>query len=73
MPALGGRALPFSEAVRAGDLLFLSGQIGNLPGTLELAPGGIGPETRQTLENVGAILARHGASWRDVVRWSGGR
>jgi reactive intermediate/imine deaminase len=68
MPALGGRALPFSEAVRAGDLLFLSGQIGNLPGTLELAPGGIGPETRQTLENVGAILARHGASWRDVVR-----
>ena len=68
MPPLDGRALPFSEAVRVGELLFLSGQIGNLPGTLQLAPGGIGPETRQTMENVGAILARHGASWTDVVR-----
>ena len=68
MPPLDGRALPFSEAVRVGELLFLSGQIGNLPGTLQLAPGGIGPETRQTMENVGAILARHGASWSDVVR-----
>ena len=68
MPPLGGRSLPFSEAVRAGDLLFLSGQIGNLPGTLELAPGGIAAETRQTMENIGAILGRHGASWSDVVR-----
>ena len=68
MPALGGRALPFSEAVRVGDLLFLSGQIGNPTGKPELVPGGIGPETRQTMENIGAILERHGASWSDVVR-----
>jgi reactive intermediate/imine deaminase len=68
MPALEGRRLPFSEAVRVGDLLLLSGQLGNLPGTLELAPGGIGPETRQALENVAAVLARRGATLADVVK-----
>jgi 2-iminobutanoate/2-iminopropanoate deaminase len=41
--------LPFSEAVRAGDTLYLSGQIGIKPGTLDLAPGGITGEARQTL------------------------
>ncbi len=60
--------LPFSEAVRAGDLLFLSGQIGNVPGKLELVPGGIVPEASQTLENIKAILSRHGASLGDVVK-----
>lgn len=60
--------LPFSEAVRAGDLLFLSGQIGNAPGTWDLVPGGIEAETRQTLENVGAILERHGSSFDRVVK-----
>jgi reactive intermediate/imine deaminase len=68
MPPVAGRSLPFSEAVRVGDLLFLSGAIGTLPGTLELAPGGIGPETRQTMENLGETLSRHGATWSDVVR-----
>jgi len=38
-------ALPFSEAVRVGDMLYLSGQIGIVPGTTELVPGGIGGET----------------------------
>jgi 2-iminobutanoate/2-iminopropanoate deaminase len=65
---LGGRSLPFSEAVRVGDLLLLSGQIGNRPGSLELVPGGIGPETRQAMENLGAVLARQGASFADVVK-----
>jgi 2-iminobutanoate/2-iminopropanoate deaminase len=60
--------LPFSEAVRAGDFLFLSGQIGNVPGTLKLEPGGLEPEARRTLDNIRAILARHGATLDDVVK-----
>ncbi len=67
-PAL--RALPFSEAVRAGDFLFLSGQIGNAPGTLEPVPGGIKAEARQAMENTKAVLGRHGASMDDVVKCS---
>jgi len=59
---------PFSEAVRAGDLLFLSGMLGNKPGTSELAPGGIQPETRQTLENIKAAVLRHGGAMDRVVK-----
>ena len=62
------RTLPFSDAVRVGDLLFLSGKIGNVPGTMELAPGGIQGETRQTLENIKASLTRLGATMDDVVK-----
>ena len=62
------KKMPFSEAVRVGDMLLVSGQIGNVPGTLTLAPGGIGPETRQTFRNIAAILERHGASLKDVVK-----
>jgi len=60
--------LPFSDAVRVGNILYLSGQIGNVPGTLELVPGGIGEETRQTLENIRTILERHGSSLDHVVK-----
>lgn len=60
--------LPFSEAVRVGGFLILSGQIGNLPGTRELAPGGIVGESRQMMDNIQAALARHGASMDDVVK-----
>jgi reactive intermediate/imine deaminase len=67
-PSAAGRSLPFSEAVRVGSLLFLSGQLGTRPGTLELVPGGIGPETRQTLENIRAVLERHGSSLGRVVK-----
>lgn len=61
-------ALPFSEAVQVGDLLFLSGQIGNVPGTLDLVPGGIVPESKQTLDNIQAVLARHDSSFDNVVK-----
>ncbi len=61
-------ALPFSEAVRVGDILYLSGQIGIVPGTTELVPGGIGGETRQALENIKAILERNGSSLDRVVK-----
>jgi 2-iminobutanoate/2-iminopropanoate deaminase len=62
------RGMPFSEAVQVGNLLIVSGQIGNVPGKVELVPGGIGPESRQALENIRAILERHGASMQDVVK-----
>ena len=60
--------LPFSSAVRAGDTLYLSGNIGNLPGTLELAAGGIEGETRQTMDNIAATLEAFGSSTDDVVK-----
>lgn len=60
--------LPFSEAVRDGDLLFVSGQIGNPPGTLELVPGGMRAEAAQALENVRAIVERHGSGMNQVVK-----
>ena len=65
-PAL--KALPFSEAVRAGDLLFVSGEIGSQPGKMALVPGGITPEARQAIENVREVLQRHGATLADVVQ-----
>ena len=60
--------LPFSEAVRAGHMLYLSGQIGIDPATSKLAEGGIAAETRQTLENIKASLEKHGSSMAEVVK-----
>jgi reactive intermediate/imine deaminase len=63
---VGGFRLPFSAAVRIGDVLYLSGQIGTrADGTL---PEGIEAQTRQTMDNVGAVLAQAGLGWRDVFR-----
>ena len=67
-PALEGRNLPFAEGVRVGHLLFLSGKIGNLPGTLQLAPGGIQGETRQTMENIKTTVEQFGSSMDKVVK-----
>jgi 2-iminobutanoate/2-iminopropanoate deaminase len=60
--------LPYSDAVRLGDTLWLSGAIGQIPGTRELVPGGITAETRQTLENIKRNLEAHGSSMDDVVK-----
>lgn len=60
--------LPFSEAVKVGNLLILSGRIGNIPGTLELASGGIQGETRQAMENIKATVEKYGASMDQVVK-----
>ncbi|NNE05825.1 MAG: RidA family protein [Xanthomonadales bacterium] len=60
--------VPFSEAVRVGHMLYLSGMIGNKPGTSQLAEGGIGGETRQTMENIKAVLEKHGSSMDEVVK-----
>lgn len=66
-PVPGDRALPFSEAVRVGNMLYLSGQLGT-DSTGRLVPGGIGPETRQTLKNIAEVLERHGSSLEHVVK-----
>lgn len=60
--------LPFSAAVRVGNVLYLSGQMGTIAGKLELVEGGIEAETRQTLANMKAILERHGSSLDRVVK-----
>lgn len=60
--------LPFSEAVRVGHMLYLSGQLGFDPETSSLVEGGIGPETRQTLDNIKATLEKHGSSMAEVVK-----
>jgi 2-iminobutanoate/2-iminopropanoate deaminase len=60
--------LPFSSAVRAGDTLYLSGNIGNISGTMDLAEGGITGETRQTMDNIANVLKEFGSSLDDVVK-----
>lgn len=58
----------FSPAVRTGDLVFLSGTIGNRPGTREVVSGGIVPETEQALTNIRTLLEEIGLSLTDVVK-----
>jgi len=60
--------LPFSDAVRVGNMLYLSGKIGNIPGTRNLAEGGIAGETRQALENIKDSLEKYGSSMDEVVK-----
>lgn len=67
-PGMENLDLPFSAAVRVGDTLYLSGMIGNVPGTMELAPGGIQGQTRQALENIKATLEHVGSSMDNVVK-----
>ncbi len=59
---------PFSEAVRVGNMLYLSGQIGFDPKTGALAPGGIAEETKQAMENIKATLDKYGSSMDQVVK-----
>jgi 2-iminobutanoate/2-iminopropanoate deaminase len=67
-PAIEALQLPFSEAVRVNDTLYLSGKLGNMPGTHKLIAGGIAAETRQTLENIRTTLERHGSSLEQLVK-----
>src|SRR5881628_550005 len=60
--------LPFSSVVRVGNMLYLSGQIGNVPGTRQLADTGIAGQTRQALENIKAVLAAAGSSLDRAVK-----
>ncbi len=60
--------LPFSGAVRVGNMLYLSGALGADPATRKLVPGGIEAETRQTLENIKATLERNGSDLDHVIK-----
>jgi 2-iminobutanoate/2-iminopropanoate deaminase len=57
-----------SAAVRVGPMLYLSGQLGTDPATRQRAPGGIGPETRQALENIKRLLEENGSAMNRVVK-----
>ncbi len=59
---------PYSPAIRAGQLLFVSGQVAIDPATGNMIEGGIAEETRRVLDNVGALLLAAGRSFGDVVR-----
>ena len=58
---------PYSSAVRAGDTLYLSGQLGIDPATGELAEG-VEAQARQAMQNIAAVLEEAGASFDDVVK-----
>lgn len=62
------RNLPFSELVRHGNTLYLSGQIGIEPGTMKLVPGGVREEARQTMENIKTTLEAHGYAMGNLVK-----
>jgi 2-iminobutanoate/2-iminopropanoate deaminase len=64
----GALDLPFSSAVRVGDVLYLSGQVGNRPGTTVLVEGGIAAETRQAMENIQSVLEFAGSSMDRVFK-----
>lgn len=60
--------LPFSDAVRVGEVLYLSGQLGVVPGTMKLAEGGIEAQTKHMFANIERVLAHCGASLDDVFK-----
>jgi 2-iminobutanoate/2-iminopropanoate deaminase len=59
---------PYSQAVRAGNLLFTSGQIALHPETQQVVPGGIEEQTTQVFANLKAILEAGGSSFANVVK-----
>ena len=64
---MAGKGYPFSESVRVGDILFISGQVG-VDENNELVEGGIVGETRQIMRNIGGALKRRGLGFSDVVK-----
>ncbi len=64
----GRKDKPFSDVVQVGNTYYLTGQIGLNHTTGELVEGGIKAETKQTLENIKAVLEHHGLSMADVVK-----
>ena len=59
---------PYSQAIQAGNLLFLSGQIPMDPATGELVKGDIADKTRRVMENIKAVLESQGLTMEDVVK-----
>ena len=61
---------PYSQAVRAGQFLFVSGQVPIDPATGQMVAGDIAEQTRRVFQNIGEILSAGGASFQRVVRTS---
>jgi 2-iminobutanoate/2-iminopropanoate deaminase len=59
---------PYSQGVRAGDLLFTAGQIALDPSTGKFLEGDITQQTDRAMQNLEAVLASAGAGWKDVVK-----
>ncbi len=59
---------PYSQAIKANGLVFVSGQVALVPGAKELVPGGITEQTEQVLKNLAAILEASGSSLGQVVK-----
>jgi 2-iminobutanoate/2-iminopropanoate deaminase len=59
---------PYSQAILAGGFLYTAGQIPLDPGTAQVVDGDIVAQTRQVLDNLEAVLAAAGASWKNVVK-----
>ena len=68
LPGIEPGSYPFSKVVEANGFVFLAGQVGDLPGGHGAAPGGIVPETRAMLDNVGRLLRAAGLDYADVVK-----
>lgn len=68
LPERQSLGLPYSDAVQAGNLLFLAGTIGAAPSTRRIVDGGVVSETRQALENIKQNLEIHGSSLEHVVK-----
>ncbi len=67
-PGLEPGPYPFSKVVEANGFVFLAGQVGDAPGSHGAVPGGIEPETRAMLDNVGRLLEAVGLGFGDVVK-----
>ena len=58
----------FCHATIAGDFVYVSGTLGALPNSMDVIKAGIGPETKQTLENIEVILKACDVTWAEVVK-----
>lgn len=67
-PDIVAGAYPYSQVVETNGLVFLAGQVGDIPGTPGPVPGGIEAETRAMLDNVGRLLRAVGLDYGDVVK-----
>ena len=67
-PAVKAARLPFSAATRVGDVLYLSGCLGNVPGKMELVPGGMEAKARQAMENIKSVLTDSGLTLDHVFK-----
>lgn len=59
---------PYSQAVQAGNMLFLSGQVAINPANNELVVGSVADEARQVMKNIGVLLTEAGFTFSDIVK-----